>query len=146
MKNSFFCTDISEKEMINEFLKVSASNKSTLENFKPSVLVSVLDIIVKPLTFLFNLSLQSGIFPDKLKIARVIPVPKKGDITDCSNYRPISLLSIFDKLFEKIVYSKLIKYLDKFNILFKHQYGFRSNHSTTFALCEITDYIYKSLD
>jgi hypothetical protein len=144
--NTFFCENISELEVLEELKKHKITNKSTYESLKPSVLLSVADIIVPPLTYIYNISLEQGTFPEKLKIARVIPVFKKGDAGEISNYRPISLLSVFDKIFEKIICSKLYKFLNKYNILYKHQYGFRQNHSTTSALTEISDYIYNSLD
>ena len=73
-------------------------------------------------------------FPDKLKLARVTPIFKSGDPTVISNYRPISVLSCFSKLFEKIMYNRTVKCLDKFKLLHDGQYGFRSNRSTSLAL------------
>ena len=63
-----------------------------------------------------------------------------------TNYRPISLLSVFDKLIEKVMLNRLLKFLEKNNILYKYQFGFRKNHATTHALTEVIDYIYRSLD
>ena len=81
-----------------------------------------------------------------LKTAKVIPIFKKGDDFIPDNYRPISLLSVFDKLLEKIIYRRLKPFLDKFKILYKYQFGFRTNHSTSHALIDITEYIYNALD
>ena len=88
------------------------------------------------------MSLQNGCVPDKLKVAKVIPVFKKGDRSQPTNYRPISLLSIFDKLLEKLMYNKLVSYLDQNNI----QFGFRKNYSTSLALIDVVDNIYEKLD
>ena len=76
-----------------------------------------------------NLSLRTGIFPDCLKLARVTPIPKGGDLTNAGNYRPISVLLIFSKIFEKVVYKQLYTYFEQNNILNEHQYGFRKHYS-----------------
>ena len=81
-----------------------------------------------------------------LKTAKVILIFKKGDDFILGNYRPLSLLSVFDKLLEKIIYRRLNSFLDKFKILCKYQFRFRTNHSTFHALIHITEYIYKALD
>ena len=78
----------------------------------------------------FNQSFTVGIIPSKLKIAKIIPIHKKGDLNDINNYRPISLLPAFSKLLEKIVCKQLISFLTTENLLYRHQYGFRSKHAT----------------
>lgn len=95
---------------------------------------------------IYNLSLSTGIVPANLKIAKIVPVYKKGALTSACNYRPISLLSIFDKIFEKLVCAKLMTFLNKYNIIYEFQFGFRKRHSTSLALIEVVDGIYKSLD
>ena len=86
--------------------------------------------LIKPLTYLINCSINKGIFPDELKTAKVIPIYKSGDKTSIENYRPISVLSVFSKVFEKIMYNHLINFINKHNILYKYQFGFRKRHST----------------
>ena len=71
-----------------------------------------------PLKYLFHISLESGIFPNKLKIARVIPLYKDGDPANISNYRPISVLPCFSKMLERIMYNRLYKYLTTEKILY----------------------------
>jgi len=71
---------------------------------------------------------------EKLKIAKVIPAYKTGDACMASNYRPIFLLSVFDKLFEKVMYNRLYQHLEYNNILYKYQFGFRKNHGSNLAL------------
>ena len=104
------------------------------------------DIIINPLCKIISNSFNSGIFPDALKICKVIPIHKGDSADDLNNYRPISLLSIFDKIIEKLMYKRLYNFLEKHNILFQNQFGFRKNNSTTFALLEITERIKESID
>ena len=102
--------------------------------------------ISDPLSKIFNKSIANGIYPDLLKTARVTPIYKKGVKSDPGNYRPISVLSQVNKIFEKILHKRLYKYLTKFKILYEYQFGFREGHSTTQALVEITDRITRALD
>jgi len=99
--------------------------------------LKILECVVKqcieqlklPLTNIYNTSLESGIFPDKLKIAKVIPVHKKGDSRDVSNYRPISLLPVFSKLLEKLMYNRLAEFIERNEVLTEAQHGFRTKKS-----------------
>ena len=102
--------------------------------------------ISKTLANIFNISISSGIYPDLLKTARVTPIYKNGEKSDPSNYRPISVLSLMNKVFEKILHKRLYKYLTKFKILYEYQFGFREGHSTTQALIEITDRLKSAID
>ena len=99
-----------------------------------------------PLRKIFNKSIEIGRYPDGMKLAKVVPIFKKGPMYISDNYRPISLLSIFNKIFEKILHRNLMKFLERHNILFMYQFGYRKLHSTTIALIEITDKIKKLLD
>ena len=92
------------------------------------------------------MSLETGYVPKEFKISKVVPVFKDGDKHDFNNYRPISLLSSFSKLFEKIVANQLVRFLNSHNILYKHQYGFRANHNTSQPVLHFTEKIYHSLN
>ena len=84
------------------------------------------NLICAPLTYIINLSLISGVVPQEMKIARVIPFFfKSGDKSLFTNYRPVSLLPVFSKFLERIAYNRLINFLNKYDILFRNQYGFR---------------------
>ena len=75
-------------------------------------------MLIKPLTYLINSSINKGIFPNELKIAKVIPIFKSGDKTSIENYRLISVLSVFSKIFEKIMYNHLINFINKQDVLY----------------------------
>ena len=88
---------------------------------------------------LFNKSLLSGIFPDDWKCARVAPLFKQGEASDLNNYRPISVISVIAKVFERIVYDQSYNFLSNEDIISTHQSGFRCLHLTVTALLETTD-------
>jgi len=90
--------------------------------------------IFSPLTYIFNKVLSTGIFPERLKFSEVRPLFKKEDITEFSNYRPISLLTSFSKIIEQNICKRLYNYLNDNNILVGDQYGFRAKLSTETAI------------
>ena len=103
--------------------------------------------ICYPLKEIINISFATGTYPDKLKIAKVIPIFKnKGDELLVSNYRPISLLSNINKIFEKLVYSRVYSFLNLHNCIYELQFGFRAKHSTNNALFSITEMVRDALD
>ena len=94
-----------------------------------------------PLQLIFNQSIVTGVFPDKMKIAEVIPLYKGKQRDLMINYRPISLLMTISKLLEKVIYSRIYKFLEKNNILFESQYGFRTKRSCEQAILELTSHL-----
>ena len=101
---------------------------------------------MKPLTLLINQVLNTEQFPDKLKVAKVIPIFKKNDPTLFTNYRPISLLPVISKVLERIMNNQLLMYFTNTKLLSDNQYGFRPHHSTEYAALEIVDRITTHLD
>ena len=87
-----------------------------------------------PLSQLINLSFNKGVFRSSLKLAKVIPIHKKGDTQDRNNYRPISLLSNLSNIIEKLIHKRLYSFLHQNDCLFTYQFGFRNHHSTNHAL------------
>ena len=104
------------------------------------------NIISHPLAIIINKSLELGYFPNSLKKACVTPIFKEGDKTDINNYRPISVLPTFSKIYEKIVYKQLYEYLERNSYLDNNQYGFRANRSTSHAILNLLQYTYQNLD
>ena len=100
------------------------------------------DILAK----IVNLSVTSRSYPSKLKKAKVIPVFKTEDEADANNYRPISLLSIFDRIFEKVMYKRMMHFINDKKILFSAQYGFREWFSTEHANVDIVSAIQSNMD
>ena len=109
-------------------------------------LKTVSDAMATPITHLANMSFIQGVFPQDLKNALVCPIYKAKDPMVFSNYRPISLLSIFSKILERLMYHRLLKFLNKHKILNKFQFGFRNMHSTFMALITLLDNLRNALD
>jgi len=99
-----------------------------------------------PLLHVFNLSLMQGIVPQQLKVAKVIPIFKSGEVDCTDNYRPISLLPIFSKILERIVCNRLSTFLDVNNLLSNCQFGFRKDHSTVHPLSQFVNFIAEKLN
>ena len=95
---------------------------------------------------LVNLCFEVGVFPEILKLAKVTPLHKKESKLDFLNYRPISLLSVFSKIYEKLIYIRIYSYLDKNNLIYNKQFGFRINYSTNHAILCVTEHIRGLLD
>ena len=102
--------------------------------------------ICKPLTLIINQTLSTGIFPDTLKIAKVIPLYKKGDKALLENYRPISVLPSISKIFERIIFNQINDHFTSHDLYYNGQYGFREKHSTQLAALELIDRITHELD
>ena len=121
--------------------------KATGPNSIPSDILNLLKKDISyPLSIIFNISFSTGSYPDLLKIAKTIPIYKKGSKLLISNYRPISLLSNLNKILEKLMFNRVYKFLEEHKCFYNLQFGFRKKHSTNHALIEITESIRKALD
>ena len=146
VENSFFLHFTTEREIIREINNLDCKKSPGYDNISVKFIQAAKNLVAKPLMLIFNKAITSGQYPDALKIAKVIPLFKKGDNTLITNYRPISLLSLLNKIFEKLLYRRLYKFLHKHNVLYKYQFGFRKGYSTTMALIEILNNIKIAID
>ena len=143
--NSLFFSAVYSADV--EEIILSISNKpGNINTISTSVLKRTRRHVSHVLCHFINLSLRTGIFPDCLKLARVTPIPKGGDSTNAGNYRPISVLPTFSKIFEKVVYKQLSTYFEQNNIPYEHQCGFRKHMSTVQALLNHMQFMYDSID
>ena len=123
------------------------SNKSSgYDGINAKIIKIIAREFSKPLTHIFNLSFLSGIIPDNLKVALITPIFKSNEDNKFENYRSISVLTCFSKLLDKLVVKRLTQFIDKNNILSKHQYGFRQNRSTEHAIIDFVDKITTAID
>ena len=126
---------------------VSLKNRSPGWDEIPAFLLKTCsNYYVKPLTYIINKTIEEGIFPNELKLARVVPIFKTGDPSSISNYRPISVLSFFPKIFERYMYNHVVEFMNINNIIYKYQFGFRQRHSTQQAIITLVNKITSSID
>lgn len=144
--NTMFLSPV-DTEMVERVIlhKIKGSYASGYDDFPAFLLKRIARCIAPPLVHIINSSFQNGVFPTNLKVNTVVPVFKRGSAGDVSNYRPISLSSVFSKIFEYCFLEQLISFVNKYEILHNNQHGFRKGYSTTTALTEyyqkITDAI-----
>ena len=136
-----------DKDEIALMISSLDSTKSVGPNGIPTKILKLLkNDISCQLVDIFNMLFTSGVFPYTLKIAKVVPVHKKDSKRDFSNYQPISLLSSLDKTLEKLMYTRIFKFLNNKNLFYPLQFGFRQNYSTMHTLISLTESIRKYLD
>ena len=116
------------------------------DGITPFILKQAFCNLLDTLCHIVNLSFHQGCVPDQLKIAEVIPVFKAGDTTSIGNYRPISILPMFSKVFERLMYTRLMNYITEHKILSNLQFGFRKGYSTEMAISVLIDNISKATD
>ena len=139
--NSCSFSLVTENTVFKYLKNISPTKATGLDNINAKFVVDGASLIACPLTHVINLSLLLGVVPDDLKSARVVPLYKKNDKTEVGNYRPVSVLSIISKIFERIVYNQVESYLNDKNLLYDFQSGFRSKFSTDTCLIHLSDYI-----
>ena len=121
---------LSINELKDAFFSLKTNKSSGADEINFNVIKHCFGELCGPLKYLFDSSLQIGVFPHLLKIVLVLPAFKTGDTADISNYRPISVLPCFSKILERVMYNRLYKYLTNQEILQPQQFGFRKGHST----------------
>ena len=130
---------ISHDFVNDEILHMSTKKATGLDDISCRILKLARPVIVDSLTFIMNLSLSTGVFPNEWKIAKVVPLHKGGDLKSTNNYRPISILSCASKIIEKAVHKHVYSFLSEFNLINQHQSGFRPFHSTETSLINMVD-------
>ena len=143
--NSFFFSPVSPNDIYN--IICSLKNKNCdLNNIPVGVIKFIASVISPVICAIINKSISTGVFPDSLKIARVVPIFKHGNNMLKENYRPISILPIMSKIFEKVAHMQLYNYLQVNEVIFSNQYGFMRGKSTTNAVIHFLQYIYDNFN
>lgn len=143
---SIFLDPITEPEIIVIAKNLKNTNSCGPDGLNTRFIKKHIDILSVPLCIIFNDCFEEGIYPMELKRAKVVPVYKKGSKTEINNHRPISLLSIVTKIFEKCIASRLEKYFEINNFFTKHQFGFRRNRDTSGAVIKLVAEIMNALN
>ena len=131
--NVFMFKPVTTAEMSQKLKLLKRKKSAGLDNIPPSLLKDCADSIAPSLTYLISLSFKNGVFPTDWKLTNVVPVYKSSALNNMENYRPISVIPAISKVIESIVHEQLSDYLEKNNLLFKNQFGFRKNRSTETA-------------
>lgn len=145
-KHSMALFDTDWREVDNIITHLKNDSAAGIDNIPTRVIKSAKNSLIPPLTYLYNLCLNSGVFPDILKGALVHPIYKSGDRDSVGNYRPISVLSVVSKILEKLINYRLVQFLDKYNLIADNQFGFIKGKSTEDATLLLTETISKHLD
>ena len=146
IKETFFLSPVTSQEVFNIILSFDL-NKSLGPNSIPIYILKISNLFFShKLSDIANLCFETGVFPDLCKVAKVIPIYKKENPLLCENYRPISLLPIFSKIFEKLIYKRMYEFSEKHKLIYQRQFGFRSKHSTNHALISLTENIKSEID
>ena len=146
MVHLFFLSPTIPEEITEIIDKLDISKSSGPNGVPVFLLKTFKNFFSYWLSKLVNNCFERGEFPDLLKTAKVIPLHKKDSKLDHLNYRPISLLSVFSKIYEKLIYSRIYSYLEKNNLIYTRQFGFRGGYSTNHAIVSITEHIRELLD
>ena len=142
--SSFFMSPIVNQDIENAIMDLK-DNGCGIHKFATSVLKEVRFTISNVLAKIYNHCIENGYFPEELKLGCITPVFKKGDKTSVSSYRPVCSLSSFSKILERIIYDRMLKFIDVHKIFSKSQFGFRKGVSTETALIDFIDYVHKGL-
>ena len=141
INTEFKFSSINENQLDKIMKDIKTKNSKDVNNLSTSIVKKVYPTIKGTLLNLINQSFEVGKFPDALKIAKVLPIYKKDDKTNFSNYRPISILPAISKIFEKCAHIQLYQYFIENNLLCNSQYGFQKNFSTEMAVTDFIEYI-----
>ena len=137
---------LSINELKDAFSSLKTNKSPAYDGISSNIIKQCFGTLNRLLHYIYNISVQTGVFPEEMKIGRVTPIFKGGEVSDLGNYHPISFLCCFSKILEKIMYSHLYKHLLNNNILYKKQFGFQENHSTDHAIIQLVDQISNSFE
>ena len=141
----FVSTEVNEDHVL-KIISDFGDSAAGWDDLKPNVIKHVKLYISKPLAHITNLSFKNSVFPHELKKANVVPIFKKDDKMAFSNYRPVSVLPVFSKIIERLMYNRLFDYINENKLLYKYQFGFQKGKSTNMALILLVDKITEALE
>lgn len=144
--HSIFLHPATPTEIVGIISKLKNNCSCGFDGIKAAPIKAVANIIADVVCHITNVILSTGIFPDKMKVARVSVLYKSGAVDCISNYRPISVLPLFSKIVEKVINSRITSHLNKYNLISANQYGFQKNKSTEMALLNIREKLVDNIE
>ncbi len=145
-KNTFNFQNINEKNTVSIIDTFSPKPSFGFDGISSKLIKTIKMSLIGPITLIINKMLNTGIFPVKLREAKIILNPKKDDETLCTNYRPISLLPAISKIFEKVIFKQLYQFFQENQLFYNGQYRFRTENSTELAALELANRIMVEMD
>lgn len=137
----FTISEVSCAHVLDIINKLKKTHSNDPYNINIKILNSIKYVILTPLTNLLNECIRSSTFPGVLKLSKVVPIHKTGCINEVHNYRPISIIPYFSKIFEAVIKLQVVNYFESNELFTPCQYGFRAKLSTTYAINDLTDTI-----
>ena len=131
--------------VLNYIQSIKPKHSSDNDDISMYLIHQVAIHIIEPLVHIINLSFSQGIFPDRMKISKIIAIYKGGLSSLLDNFRGVSLINCFSKIIERIVYARLMIFLEEGNFFYKHQFGFRKNYSTQHAILALVNKVTEAL-
>lgn len=144
--NSLYLSLVNLEEVEKAIKYLNNTNATGYDGICTKVIKANASALKVPLAHILNLSFLQGVFPKRLKNVVVKPLYKKGSKSDPNNYRPIALIPVMSKIFERVMYNRLLSFITKYNILHNNQFGFRKNSSTSLACYHLIKEVTESLD
>ena len=145
-KKSMFFKDIEIDEILKEIRDICEKKGMGFDNIPPKIIKWAPELFAPILQIIFNKCLSIGHYPQNMKIARVVPIHKEGNINDVNNYRPISVLTQFNRIFERIISKRLMNFFECNKTITNKQFGFLKKHSTEHAILDLKEFLLESLD
>lgn len=135
-----------QEEIDKIIMSLNSNSSNGYDNISTKFMKKYREILANPITKYINSSFVTGVYPESLKIGCVVPIHKKGNSLECANYRPITKLSVIDKIFEEAILSRLRRHIENNDIIDRNQFGFTKNSNTTAACINCMETIYESID
>ena len=142
---SIYLSDVDCDEVV-KIIKSLKNASAGYDGVHANIVKESYPLYIEPLVHVLNLSIRQGFFPNSMKVAKVIPLYKSGDAMKITNYRPVSILPLFSKILERLMYNRLMSFINKHKVLYKYQFGFRKNYSANMALILLVDKITSAIE
>ena len=142
----FSFKQVQVSEVLRNLKNLKRKKSVGLDDLPPGLFKDTANVIAEPLTYIINLSLNTGIIPTDWKKGKIIPIYKSGSAKDIDNYRPITILPVASKILEKCVHSQVLNYLEENKLLSDSQFGYRPHRSTELAATLFLDNIRENMD
>ena len=145
-KSSMYLKPFLLHEVLDEIGNICESKMYGYDKTSPKIIKWAPDLFAPILLSIFNKCIDMGYYPDSMKIGEVSPIHKKGDQNGKNNYRPITVLTQFNQIFERLLSKRFLSFFNKFNIITKKQFGFLKKHCTEHAILDLKEYVMSKLD